>query len=336
MMENFFMSYDGGGEIELPPGFRFHPTDEELITYYLSNKVLNSNFFARAIGEVDLNKVEPWDLPKEAKMGTKEWYFFCQKDKKYPTGQRTNRATMAGYWKATGKDKEIYKGKVFIGMKKTLVFYIGRAPRGEKSNWIMHEYRLSSRFSNFNAPKDPKSEWVLCRIFKKNSGAKEQSLEKAISFPLVDEFKTYPLPPLIDSSDKTASLVDTSGRVSCFANNLIANDSNYNFYNNASSSSASMLEPDMTYLQYPGLMMSTQESQDQSILKLLLEGNGSSLANRSSVAEVSMETGLSGDVNGDMSTAVSYNELLQSPFEDRGSLSTGIGDGIDVEALLDY
>lgn len=50
-------------QIDLPPGFRFHPTDEELITHYLRPKVLNTFFSAIAIGEVDLNKVEPWDLP---------------------------------------------------------------------------------------------------------------------------------------------------------------------------------------------------------------------------------------------------------------------------------
>ena len=57
-------------QIELPPGFRFHPTDEELITDYLSPKILDSEFDAIAIGEVDLNKVEPWDLP------CKSFFFF--------------------------------------------------------------------------------------------------------------------------------------------------------------------------------------------------------------------------------------------------------------------
>lgn len=73
-----------------------------------------------------------------------EWYFFSHKDKKYPTGTRTNRATKAGFWKATGRDKAIYRRHCLIGMRKTLVYYKGRAPNGQKSDWIMHEYRLET------------------------------------------------------------------------------------------------------------------------------------------------------------------------------------------------
>ncbi|KAJ4761481.1 hypothetical protein LUZ62_071856 [Rhynchospora pubera] len=167
---NHHLSMDNNGEIiDLPPGFRFHPTDEELITQYLTNKVLDQSFNAIAIGEADLNKCEPWDLPRKAKMGEKSWYFFCVKDRKYPTGSRTNRATVSGYWKATGKDKDIYRGKskTLVGMKKTLVFYMGRAPKGQKTNWVMHEYRLDGNISPYNLPKAPKNEWVICRVFKK-------------------------------------------------------------------------------------------------------------------------------------------------------------------------
>ncbi|KAK6129796.1 hypothetical protein DH2020_036449 [Rehmannia glutinosa] len=117
---------EGGEEMKekntLPPGFRFHPSDEELITYYLINKISDANFTGRAIGDVDLNKCEPWDLPGKAKMGEKEWYFFSLRDRKYPTGVRTNRATNTGYWKTTGKDREIYNNNTseLVGFKKTL------------------------------------------------------------------------------------------------------------------------------------------------------------------------------------------------------------------------
>ncbi|KAI3735653.1 hypothetical protein L6452_15161 [Arctium lappa] len=156
-------------EDTLPPGFRFHPTDEELITFYLSQKVSDSSFTSKAVAEVDLNKCEPWDLPAKASMGEKEWYFFSLRDRKYPTGLRTNRATVAGYWKTTGKDKEIFRGGILIGMKKTLVFYRGRAPKGEKTNWVMHEYRLETT----HAFKPNKEEWVVCRIFQKSMTVKK-------------------------------------------------------------------------------------------------------------------------------------------------------------------
>lgn len=54
-------------EETLPPGFRFHPTDEELITYYLARKVSDLGFTPKAVAVVDLNKCEPWDLPGSLK-----------------------------------------------------------------------------------------------------------------------------------------------------------------------------------------------------------------------------------------------------------------------------
>ncbi|XVE99049.1 hypothetical protein REPUB_Repub03eG0163200 [Reevesia pubescens] len=94
-----------------------------------------------------------------------EWYFFSHKDKKYPTGTRTNRATTAGFWKATGRDKAIHlSNSKKIGMRKTLVFYTGRAPHGQKTDWIMHEYRLDDDDSDIQ-----EDGWVVCRVFKKKN-----------------------------------------------------------------------------------------------------------------------------------------------------------------------
>uniref|UniRef100_A0A0D9XWE7 NAC domain-containing protein n=1 Tax=Leersia perrieri TaxID=77586 RepID=A0A0D9XWE7_9ORYZ len=170
---------DGG--LFLPPGFRFSPTGEEVILSYLLKKCLNPSFTSLAIGEVNLNKFEPWELPSKAKMGEKEWYYFCHKGMKYHTGMRANRATKEGYWKATGRDREIFKqpaatnnknDKQLVGMKKTLVFYMGKAPKGNKTNWVMHEFRLHANLHNDypNLRLNPKDEWVVCKVFHKKHG----------------------------------------------------------------------------------------------------------------------------------------------------------------------
>lgn len=221
-MENEYRVVKMDDQIGLPPGFRFHPTDEELITHYLSKKVLDSSFSCIVIGDVDMNKIEPWELPWRAKLGEKEWYFFCVRDKKYPTGLRTNRATVSGYWKATGKDKEIFRGKTLVGMKKTLVFYKGRAPKGEKSNWVTHEYRLEGKLSFDNPPKPAKNDWVISRVFHKTSGGKKVHISGLMRMnPKENDSTPLTLPPLMDPSPfhVNRKLVESgSNHVHCFSN----------------------------------------------------------------------------------------------------------------------
>ncbi|GAB4840038.1 hypothetical protein Ancab_020747 [Ancistrocladus abbreviatus] len=161
---------EGKSNSNLPPGFRFHPTDEELIIYYLRNQAMSRPCPVSIIPEVDIYKFDPWQLPDKAEFGENEWYFFSPRERKYPNGVRPNRATVSGYWKATGTDKAIYSEAKYVGVKKALVFYEGRPPKGVKTDWIMHEYRLNEsrgRPIKQRGSSMRLDDWVLCRIYKK-------------------------------------------------------------------------------------------------------------------------------------------------------------------------
>ncbi|XP_022777366.1 NAC transcription factor 25 [Durio zibethinus] len=178
--------------LQLPPGFRFHPTDEELVVHYLKRKAASAPLPVTIIAEVDLYKFDPWELPSKATFGEQEWYFFSPRDRKYPNGARPNRAATSGYWKATGTDKPIVtsNGNQKVGVKKALVFYGGKPPKGIKTNWIMHEYRLidnnsASKPQIADVPNRKASlrldDWVLCRIYKKNNTQRPMERDKDYS-----------------------------------------------------------------------------------------------------------------------------------------------------------
>lgn len=45
------------------PGFRFHPTDEELVSFYLQRKLDKKPISIELIKQIDIYKYDPWDLP---------------------------------------------------------------------------------------------------------------------------------------------------------------------------------------------------------------------------------------------------------------------------------
>ncbi|KAL7100885.1 hypothetical protein ACP275_08G022700 [Erythranthe tilingii] len=170
------------------PGFRFHPTDEELVEFYLKRKLQQRALPIELIKQVEIYKYDPWDLPKLASTGEKEWYFYCPRDRKYRNSSRPNRVTGSGFWKATGTDRPIYSsdGIKCIGLKKSLVFYRGRAAKGMKTDWMMHEFRLPSSTTDGGAPAPPRKildknlplndSWAICRIFKKTTSTAHRAL----------------------------------------------------------------------------------------------------------------------------------------------------------------
>ncbi|MBA0811973.1 hypothetical protein Gohar_025982 [Gossypium harknessii] len=179
----------------LPPGFRFHPTDEELIIHYLNQKVFpssNHHLMFSIIADVNIYKFNPWELPDKALFGENEWFFFSPRERKYPNGTRPNRAAASGYWKATGTDKPIIAsvGSQCLGMKKALVFYKGRPPKGVKTDWMMIEYRLLDDCFVSQRPKGSMQldDWVLCRVSHKGkaplAGGNLQGQEMAIQITI--------------------------------------------------------------------------------------------------------------------------------------------------------
>ncbi|KAJ9555887.1 hypothetical protein OSB04_010501 [Centaurea solstitialis] len=159
---SFFMTRSS-----LIPGFRFHPTDVELVMYYLKRKLLKKKLIINAVAEVNIYDFSPWDLPDKSSLrsGDLEWFFFCPKARKYSSGPRSNRSTEIGFWKATGKERPVKYKERTVSMIKTLVFHLGTAPNGKRTDWVMHEYCMKDELlANAGIVQDA---YVLCKIFKK-------------------------------------------------------------------------------------------------------------------------------------------------------------------------
>ncbi|TYI16068.1 hypothetical protein ES332_A08G229300v1 [Gossypium tomentosum] len=138
-------------------GFRFHPTDEELIEY-LQIKTFNRDSLVQVIAEIpDICESEPWELPV-LQTGDRLWYFMYPPKYKYRNSKLVSRTTLEGYWKITGKARKIINSEtgMEIGNKKTLLFYKGQCNDKIKNNtcWVMHEYELKAMLDSTNSHQD--------------------------------------------------------------------------------------------------------------------------------------------------------------------------------------
>ncbi|KAL5221840.1 hypothetical protein ABZP36_026553 [Zizania latifolia] len=166
------------GGVALPPGFRFHPTDEELVVQYLRRKAFGLPLPAAVIPDLcNLYKLDPWDIPGAS---DGERYFFAVRPA--ASGSRCRRqlqATASGCWRpAGGRDKPVVAsrcgGNHLVGIKKAMVFVPRRGKGSEaaaaaaaSSSWVMHEYSLALPMHKKGCLAQAE-EWVVCRVFQRS------------------------------------------------------------------------------------------------------------------------------------------------------------------------
>ncbi|KAJ1419914.1 NAC domain [Sesbania bispinosa] len=153
--------------VNLPPGFRFYPTDEELVVHFLHRKAAFLPCHPDVIPDLELYSFDPWELDGRALAEGKQWYYYSRRTQ--------NRVSENGYWKATGMEEAVVSstGNKRVGIKKYFVFHLGEPSSAIKTNWIMQEYRLSDSASSSSSkrkphPKTDYSKWVICRVYERN------------------------------------------------------------------------------------------------------------------------------------------------------------------------
>ncbi|KAL1220321.1 NAC domain-containing protein 1 [Cardamine amara subsp. amara] len=146
-------------------GYGFRPNDEELVGFYLHNKIEGKTCLVEgAISEVNICGYDPWNLRFQSKYKSRDpmWYFFSRRDNKYGNGNRQNRTTISGKWKLTGDAVDVKDqwgtwcgtpGKK-IGHKRVLVFLDGI---NTKSDWVIHEF-------HYELLPEHKRTYVICRL----------------------------------------------------------------------------------------------------------------------------------------------------------------------------
>ncbi|KAK6255324.1 NAC domain - like 10 [Theobroma cacao] len=152
----------------VPMGFKFCPTDEELIQILIQKVSGNVMAPFDFIVERNIYKLEPQDLQwiQSAALNNNERYYYCKRE------SDSREVSGRGWWKATSHVKTISANGRVVGYKRPLTFHRfrdnGRKRKGAiKTDWIMHEYALHS------IPTD----WRLCKIKYKGKERLEEDME---------------------------------------------------------------------------------------------------------------------------------------------------------------
>ncbi|KAL3513079.1 hypothetical protein ACH5RR_025796 [Cinchona calisaya] len=158
--------------LEMPIGYRFVPTDEELVTCYLTNKVLYRPLPAKIIQEIDADDLysrHPKCLVKETAYGCGEgerkWYFLIYQDE-YFLGKISEKLMVGnevGFWSYIGEEEPIFNSDGDVSAFKIYLNYFSKTTsNAKKTNWRMEKYRLPTR--SCVRKNRQVEEWIVGRI----------------------------------------------------------------------------------------------------------------------------------------------------------------------------
>ncbi|ESQ41357.1 hypothetical protein EUTSA_v10014659mg [Eutrema salsugineum] len=203
------------GGMKLPIGYRFHPTEQELILHYLLPKAFASPLPSSIIPVFDVFFSHPLTFPGDQK--EKQRYFFCKKRREVSSKDqhRIKTSSSDGYWKSYGKERQIISCGRTVGIRRTLAFYETNKSSSNcnKTRWSMTEYCLAGFAST-----KVFGEWAVYSVYerkvskgrmqRKAKGRDDEEDLSCIHFTIGSDHETGPPPPSPPTSaDESGSII---------------------------------------------------------------------------------------------------------------------------------
>ncbi|KAA8528620.1 hypothetical protein F0562_035975 [Nyssa sinensis] len=150
--------------------------------------VTDSNCVAYKDTDVNPYLYMPSNLPDDF------WYFIHSEEKK---------DSELGSWKTKGEACEIFVDSDIIGWRTTLEFYEGRAPHGQKTDWVMQEYRITCKRLCEN--KQQKESGSLCRVFLSGvQSSNHETHHKQVGAGSAGGNHLHSMPSVVPNADNTS------------------------------------------------------------------------------------------------------------------------------------
>ncbi|MCL7040907.1 hypothetical protein MKW94_009675 [Papaver nudicaule] len=158
---------------DVPIGFKFKPTDKELVSLYLKEKIEHPDQFrVPCMPDTNIYDFHPENLLNTHGFteGNKDAYFFSSREKKHGHGTRANRIVKddSGFWCISQAKKPVLADDgSTIGHKSGLVFYNGKKKtKGTKTKWLMQEFEISEHEPKIQCSRMKSYDRVICHIYE--------------------------------------------------------------------------------------------------------------------------------------------------------------------------